>query len=115
MSNTDQRSPCPVSCFLDLLGDRWTLLILRDLLLGKTHFKEFMASPEGISTAILSRRLTRMVEAGLVEKIPSTDVPGKKAYRLTPKGQSLGPIVKSVAQWGLNNIEGTQTLLRPLE
>ncbi len=102
----ERRSPCPLSCTLDLLGDRWTLLIVRDLLFGKTCFKEFSQSPERIATNILSNRLSRLVEAGLVEKT-------REAYRLTPRGQTLGPVVQSLATWGLANLEGTQALLGP--
>ena len=102
-----QRSPCPLSCTLDLIGDKWTLLIVRDLLFGKTCFKEFSASPEGIATNILANRLSRLVNAGLVEKT-------RDAYRLTPRGQTLGPVVRSLAAWGLEHIEGTQALLGPL-
>lgn len=109
------RSPCPVACTLDVIGDKWTLLVVRDLLLGRSHFKEFAAAPEGIATNILSDRLARLVEHGLVERFPSPDQPGRDAYRLTKKGQSLGPVVKTIGQWGLENIEGTAALLKPLE
>ena len=66
------RSPCPVAGALDLLGDRWTLLILRDLLLGKSRYGQFLASPEGISTNLLADRLQRLEAAGLVTAVPYT-------------------------------------------
>jgi DNA-binding HxlR family transcriptional regulator len=92
---------------LDLIGDKWTLLIVRDMLLGKTHFKDFSASPERIATNILANRLSRLVTAGLVEK-------NRDAYRLTSRGHTLGPVVQSLATWGLKNIHGTQALLGPV-
>lgn len=103
-----RRSPCPLACTLDLIGDRWTLLIIRDLLLGKSQFRHFNASPEGIATNILSNRLGRLVSAGLVEKSPD-------GYALTARGRTLGPIVQSLARWGLEHIEGTAALLGPVE
>ena len=63
------RSPCPLACALDLLGDRWTLLVIRDLVLGKSRFKEFVASPEGIPTNILSDRLDRLLTHGIVTQV----------------------------------------------
>lgn len=106
-SMTLDRSCCPVACTLDIVGDKWTLLVIRDLLLGRTHFKEFAAAPEGIATNILTNRLARLLEYGLIEKFPSDEVPGKEAYRLTKKGKSLGPVVRSIANWGLTHLDGT--------
>jgi DNA-binding HxlR family transcriptional regulator len=108
------RSPCPVACTLDVIGDKWTLLVVRDLLLGRSHFREFAASPEGIATNILTDRLQRLLEHKLVEKVPSTEQPGREAYRLTNRGKSLSPVVKAIVQWGLKNIEGTATKMQPL-
>lgn len=105
------RSCCPVACTLDILGDKWTLLVIRDLFLGRSHFKEFAASPERIATNILSDRLSRLVEQGLAEKFASIDQPGREAYRLTAKGKSLKPVLSAVTKWGLEQIEGTQTKL----
>lgn len=107
-----KRSPCPVACTLDIVGDKWTLLVVRDLLLGRTHFKEFSASPEKIATNILSDRLARLVEHGLAEKFPSEEQPGREAYRLTNKGESLGKLVKEIMKWGLANIEGTAAKMK---
>jgi DNA-binding HxlR family transcriptional regulator len=104
------RSPCPVACTLDLLGDKWSLLIVRDLLRGKSHFKDFLASPERIATNILSERLTRLAANGLIERYPS-EVAGKDAYRLTEKGRSLRGLLAQIKAWGLENIEGTEAKL----
>jgi len=110
---TPKRSPCPVACTLDLIGDKWTLLVVRDLLLGRSHFREFAASPEGIATNILSDRLAKLVEYDLAEKYPSPEQAGREAYRLTSKGRSLAQIVQEIAKWGLANIHGTEARLKP--
>ncbi len=106
------RSCCPVACTLDLLGDKWTLLVVRDLLLGRSHFREFAASPEGIATNILADRLARLVEYGLAEKFSSPVQPGRDAYRLTAQGRTLGPVIKAIVKWGLEQIEGTATMMK---
>lgn len=108
-----KRSPCPVACTLDLLGDKWTLLVIRDLALGRKYFKEFLASPERIATNILSDRLSRLTEAGIVELSPSPDTMGRNMYLLTEKGVSLSPVLESIVEWGLKNIEGTSIQLQP--
>ena len=108
-----KRSPCPVACTLDIIGDKWTLLVIRDMLLGRTHFKDFIASPEGIATNILTDRLNKLIESGLAQKYASTESFGRDAYRLTKKGESLLPILKAVAKWGLENIPGTEQRMQP--
>ena len=110
---TKRRSCCPVACTLDIVGDKWTLLVVRDLLLGRKHFREFIASPEGIATNILTDRLNRLVEYKLVERYPSDEQPGRDAYRLTERGQTLGPVVQAMVQWGEANIPGAKAKLRP--
>ena len=106
-----QRSVCPVASTLDIFGDRWTLLVIRDLFLGKSHFKEFLASPEKIATNILSERLERLSQHGLIEAFPSSLHPGRQAYRLTAKGKSLLPLVTAIRDWGLEHIDGTAAYL----
>ena len=96
-----RRSPCPVACSLDIFGDRWTLLIVRDLFLGRTRFKDFTASPEGIPTNILADRLERLLANGVVEQIPAEDGTKHLAYRLTQKGKALGSMLKAMRDWGL--------------
>lgn len=108
-----RRSPCPVACTLDIIGDKWTLLVIRDMALGRTHYKDFLGSPEGIATNILADRLAKLVDWGLAEKYPSTVLPGRDAYRLTPKGESLRPILISIKNWGLKHIEGTSAEMKP--
>jgi DNA-binding HxlR family transcriptional regulator len=96
-----RRSPCPVACSLDIFGDRWTLLIVRDLFFGRTRFKDFTASPEGIPTNILADRLERLLAHGVVEQIPAEDGTKRLAYRLTEKGEALRPMLKAMRDWGL--------------
>jgi len=102
-----RRSPCPVACSLDILGDRWTLLVIRDLILGRSRFKDFTASPEGIPTNILSDRLERMLRHGIAEQIPAADGTKRLAYRLTEKGRALGPVLAAMRDWGLAWEPGT--------
>jgi DNA-binding HxlR family transcriptional regulator len=106
------RSVCPVACTLDLVGDKWTLLIVRDLMSGKTHFKEFLASPEGIATNILTARLVRLASHGLIERYPSGEIAGREAYRLTEKGGSLRRLLGEIKAWGLHHIDGTDARVR---
>ena len=96
-----KRSPCPVAFSLDIFGDRWTLLIIRDLFFGRTRFKEFAASPEKIPTNILSDRLERLLARGIIEQVPAADGTKRMAYRLTKKGKALGPILRAMRDWGL--------------
>jgi DNA-binding HxlR family transcriptional regulator len=106
-----QRSPCPIASALDLIGDRWTLLVVRDLLLwGKRLYGEFAASPEGIPSNILADRLKRLQEAGLLEKTPYQDNPPRSAYRLTPKGRELKPVLAALAGWGTRHVAGTREM-----
>jgi DNA-binding HxlR family transcriptional regulator len=106
---------CPVACTLDLIGDKWTLLIVRDLMCGRSHFREFSASPEGIATNILTDRLDRLLEHGLIEQFPSGDSPGRFAYRLTDEGQTLGPVLEAIAKWGLKHLPGTEARMKPVK
>ena len=102
------RSTCPVACALDLVGDRWTLLVLRDLFFGKHRYEEFMASDEGIATNILSTRLQRLEQLGMVESAICPDNRRRKHYELTPLGRSFGPVIAVLANWGLEHIDGTE-------
>ena len=96
-----RRSPCPVACSLDIFGDRWTLLVVRDLFFGRTRFKEFAASPEGIPTNILTDRLERLLARGIIQQMPAEDGTKRMAYRLTKRGKALGTILKAMRDWGL--------------
>ncbi len=109
-----RRSPCPVACSLDLFGDRWTLLVIRDLMLGRSRFKDFSHSPEGIPTNILTERLKRLQDGGIIDKIPAEDGSKRMAYQLTSKGQALGPVMAAIRDWGLEWEPGTEIRLKPL-
>jgi DNA-binding HxlR family transcriptional regulator len=105
------RSPCPIACSLDILGDKWTLLIVRDLIFGRSRFKEMVLSPEKPPTNILAERLNRLLANGIVERTASSDGTKHLAYKLTDKGIALKPILETVRDWGLNWIPGTQAKL----
>ena len=105
---SQRRSPCPVACTLDIVGDRWTLLIVRDMILGRSRFKDFTASPEGIPTNILSERLERLLASGIIEQIPAEDGTKRLAYRLTEKGDALRPMLRAFRDWGLKWEPGTR-------
>lgn len=109
----DRRSPCPLACSLDIFGDRWTLLVIRDLVLGRSRFKDFAASPEGIPTNILAERLERLQVHGIVRKIPAAEGSRHLAYALTDKGEALKPLLRAMRDWGLRWEDGTQALLKP--
>ena len=107
-----RRSNCAVACSLDIFGDRWTLLIIRDLFYGRSRFKDFTASPEGIPTNILTDRLDRLQVHGIIEQIPAEDGTKHLAYRLTEKGRALGPILRSIRDWGLAWEKSTRVMER---
>lgn len=108
-----KRSVCPVACTLDIIGDKWTLLVVRDIFLGRRYFKDFLSSPEGIATNILTERLKRLMDAGIVRAMPDEATAGRSMYLLTEKGLSLMPLLDSIKQWGLENIRGTSVRLKP--
>ena len=91
---------CPIAKTLDLLGDRWTLLVVRDLLKGKTKFKEFAESLEGIPLNLLADRLKLLESNGIIEREFYCAHPPRAEYRLTDKGRALGPVVRSISVWG---------------
>ncbi|MFL5764682.1 MAG: winged helix-turn-helix transcriptional regulator [Bacteroidia bacterium] len=93
------RSECPISCTLDLVGDKWSLLIIRDMLyLGKVAYNEFLNSKEGIATNILNDRLIRLTEDGF---ITYSGTAKRKKYALTKKGQDLKPVLESIGLFGI--------------
>jgi DNA-binding HxlR family transcriptional regulator len=106
-----KRTACPISTTLDYLGDKWTILVLRDLFRGKTRFCEFTESPEGIPTNILTDRLKRLADAGLVERSPYQDHPVRYAYRLTPRGEAFLPVLQEICRWA--NQEFPETIVPP--
>jgi DNA-binding HxlR family transcriptional regulator len=86
---------------LDLIGERWTLLLLRDLLRhGPRRFQQFQASLPGVAPNILSARLKAMEDSGLVRRVLYNERPPRLEYQLTDLGKSLGPVVKAMRDWG---------------
>ena len=100
-----RRSPCPLGCSLDIIGDRWTLLVIRDLVIGKQKFKEFLESPEGVTTNILAERLKRLESCGIVERNPYCDNPPRFEYSLTDKGEDLRPVISAIVDWGQKHFD----------
>jgi len=95
------RSLCPISLSLEVFGDTWTLLILRDMMFGgKRHFREMLQSDEGISSNILADRLRVLTEQGLVSKSGDPTHKQKAIYSLTEKGIALLPVLVQIGMWG---------------
>jgi DNA-binding HxlR family transcriptional regulator len=104
----DLRSPCPIAGALDLFGDRWTLLVLRDaLFFGKGLFAEFLASPEGISSNTLAERLRRLERHGVLRRKPYQRRPLRWRYVPTRRGRDLVPLLLEAVKWGARHVEGT--------
>ncbi|MBP6558516.1 MAG: helix-turn-helix transcriptional regulator [Flavobacterium sp.] len=100
METTKKRSDCPLSGSLDVFGDKWSLLIIRDLMFGnKCTYNDFLKSAEGIATNILASRLKGLEENGVIEKSAHPDSKAKILYRLTPKGIDLLPLIMEVYIW----------------
>jgi DNA-binding HxlR family transcriptional regulator len=105
MARTYDVFDCPVAKTLDLIGERWTILMLRDLLLhGPRRFQDFQSSLEGIAPNTLSARLKSMEDNGLIRRELYSERPPRVEYVLTDKGKSLGPIVKALREWGTKNL-----------
>ena len=103
MTDTEltSRSQCPISLALDVIGDRWSLLIVRDLMFaGKRYYRELLRSDEGISSNILAERLARLVDAGILSRTGDPSHKQKAIYSLTPMGIDLLPLVAQLGIWG---------------
>lgn len=105
-STPARRSECPIACSLDILGDKWTLLVLRDLLDGKTRFRDFESRPEGIPTNILTDRLKRLTATGLAERVPLPES-SRHGYSPTPAAWDLRPVLLALACWGNDHLAET--------
>ena len=100
MGKAKKRSDCPVSCSLDIWGDKWSLLIIRDLMFAKEcTYGDFLKSDEGIATNILASRLQALEENKLIEKLDHPDSKAKVLYRLTKKGIDLLPVMIEINLW----------------
>jgi DNA-binding HxlR family transcriptional regulator len=102
-----KRSACPIACSLDIIGDKWTLLVVRDLFFGKSKFKELQESAENIPTNILTSRLKQLEKLELVTKTPYQERPVRYQYHLTETGKSLEAIIKAMVQWGEQHFSNT--------
>ena len=115
----DRRSKCPISAALEMFGDKWTLLIVRDMILfGKSTFGEFQNSPEGIATNILTDRLQRLEVAGMVEGSDDPENKRRTIYKLTTKGADLWPVLAQIIIWSAKHDSETvvsKELLKSLE
>jgi DNA-binding HxlR family transcriptional regulator len=101
------RSKCPLCRALDIFGDRWSLLIVRDILLfGKTTYREFLDSSEQISTNILANRLEKLVEESVIKKSPHPNDGRKDIYTLTEQGIDLIPVLAEIMLWSVRNRKG---------
>ncbi|MCW7489910.1 winged helix-turn-helix transcriptional regulator [Leptospira meyeri] len=100
MPSNQKRSDCPISCSLDIWGDKWSLLIIRDIMNHKKcTYGDFLKSGEGIATNILASRLQSLEENGLIEKLDHPESKAKVLYRLTHKGIDLLPILVEIHLW----------------
>jgi len=104
------RSMCAVASSLDVVGDKWSLLVVRDLIYGKRTYGELANSPERIPTNILAERLRRLEAAGIIASTPYQEHPRRYAYTLTPKGRALGDVVRAFVRWGKEHLPGTVIL-----
>jgi DNA-binding HxlR family transcriptional regulator len=105
-----RRSACPIANTLDLVGDKWSLLVIRDMLHGKRTYGELADSPEKIPTNILADRLKRLEDAGIIVSSVYQERPTRYAYVLSKKGIALGDVLLVIVRWGKKYIPGTQTL-----
>jgi DNA-binding HxlR family transcriptional regulator len=96
-----ENSPCPIARALDVIGDWWSLLIVRDAVLGKRRFSEFQKSL-GLARNILCTRLRKLVAHGVLEAGPASDGSAFQEYRLTDKGRGLYLVLVALRQWGEN-------------
>lgn len=99
-ANTREMPDCPVEITLQLIGDKWKVLIIRDLLTGTKRFNELMRSVTGITQKVLTSHLRAMEAAGLVSRKVYAEVPPRVEYTLTETGYSLKPILDSMVAWG---------------
>jgi DNA-binding HxlR family transcriptional regulator len=101
MAKSYHQAQCPVARTLDIIGDRWTILVLRDLLLqGPRRFQDFQDSLPGVAPNTLSARLKTLEAHGLIARRLYSDHPPRLEYQLTDKGKSLGPVLKALREWG---------------
>lgn len=117
ISGFERRSACPLNASVEMLGDRWSLLILRDMMVrGFTTYKEFLGSTEGIATNVLADRLRKLEAYGIIASKPDPSDGRKLIYTLTPKGIDLAPVLAEMVLWAARHEKtGNQKLIRQLK
>jgi DNA-binding HxlR family transcriptional regulator len=103
---------CPIARTLDIVGDRWTLLIVRDLFMGLTKFGEFRDASPAPPPKVLSARLRMLRDEGLIERNVYSEYPLRADYRLTERGRTLLPVLLEIGKWGLDNLFEGETNMR---
>lgn len=103
---TQFRSACPIASALDIVGDKWSLVIIRSMVVGATSYSDLLSTPEKISTNILAERLRRLEDAGLIMQAQPRQGSIRGAYALTAKGAALIPALQELARWGETQIPG---------
>ena len=110
--DAEQRSGCPINLTLEVVGDKWSLLVIRDMIFGnRRHFRELLTrSEEGIASNILADRLKRLVEQGIISKAADPTHKQKSVYSLTDKGVELLPVLAQMSVWGRRHLPVTEEL-----
>lgn len=109
MGDHELRSECAIAATLDIVGDRWSLLVVRDLLFrDDLRYCDLAASTEGMPTNTLADRLRKLTDAGIVEREQYSSRPPRYSYRLTDRGRAMSPILDAMATWGTTYIAGTK-------
>ena len=100
------KTGCPIACALDIVGDHWSLLIIRDLMFeGRHEYKDMLASKEGISSNILTNRLKKLVQAGIITSAPHRASKRRKLYYLTDKGKDLVQVMLAISRWSDQHLD----------
>jgi DNA-binding HxlR family transcriptional regulator len=105
LGRTYENQVCSLARSLEVLGERWTLLVVRDAILGLRRFDDFQRSL-GVARNVLADRLARLVEAGILDRVPYQERPTRYEYHLTPMGRELGVPVVSLMHWGDRHLAG---------
>jgi len=110
MANKKRKSDCPINYALEIFGDKWTFLIVRDLMFkGKHYYKEFLEAEEGIATNILADKLSGLEDAEIISKTVDPEHKSKQIYKLTKKGIDLVPVLVEIILWSAKHDSQTAT------
>lgn len=114
--NGELRSSCPLTATLDVVGDRWMLVVLRDILIyGPVRFKDLSEAGEGIATNTLTDRLKRLESEGLIRSETYQERPRRVVYSATRKGVDLYPAMRALSEWGQRYVKGVRRDKSPLD